>query len=592
MNILSNYNSLIKHILVLFGSFSQRRKVQFSYLIAFNLISILSEVVSIGVVVPFIAMLTAPEKLFYHPYLNGFIHFFNIQSPKDLILPITSIFIIILILSGIFRLLVSWGMTRLTSAVGSELSIEVFKRVLYKPYLFHIKKNSSEIINTLTHKVDSVVFGVIMPSLSLLSSFLLTIALFTSMLIIQPVISLLAIIIFGFSYFIVARFVRGKLLINSNIVVSNQSKSIKILQESLGGIRDMILDSNQEFFVDYYRDADVPLRRSAAANNYVGLFPRYIMEIIGYVVIALLAYYLTTQSGSIQKVLPILGAIGLASQRILPAIQQMYNSWVSIAGNTRQLSDIINYLQDPLPKLIDKPILIPFNKSIEIDNLFFRYTENGPNVLSDLNLVINKGDKVGIIGSTGSGKSTLIDVFMGLLPPSEGSIKIDGTILTADALRDWQSNIAHVPQSIFLADATIAENIALGVPKNMIDFDRIASVASIACITEFVQFLPNGIETIVGERGINLSGGQRQRIGIARALYKNASILVLDEATSALDNATEKEVMNSITLLDSNLTLLIIAHRLTTLHDCDYIVHLKDGKLIKKAVKEVLDISY
>lgn len=582
------YNILIRLIFDLYNSFRYRRRLQFIYLIFFNLISILCDVISIGAIVPFIAMLTAPDKLYYHPYFRDFNQLFNINSPNELIVPITSIFILIVICSGVFRILVAWITTRLTSAVGSELSTEVFKRVLFRPYLFHIKQNSSELINTLTHKVDAVVFGVIMPTLLLISSMMLTIALFITMLIIQPIISITAIIIFGFSYFIVARFVREKLLLNSKTVVTNQFKSIKILQESLGGIRDLILDGNQAVFIDYYRETDIPLRRAAAANNFVGQFPRYVMEIVAFIVMALLAFFLTNQSGSIQKILPILGAIGLASQRILPAIQQMYNAWASVTATSSQLSDILDYLKYPIPTELQVSDFISFNDSIKLSKLSFRYADNTPVVINDLNLIIKKGDRVGIIGSTGSGKSTLIDIIMGLLNPSEGSVIIDGVKLDSDSLRHWQKQIAHVPQSIFLADASIAENIALGVPKSLIDYSRVTNAASVACVTEFMQFYPNGLETIVGERGINLSGGQRQRIGIARALYKNASVLVLDEATSALDNDTEKEVMHSISSLNRSLTILIIAHRLTTLYDCDYIIELKDGKLIKKATSQII----
>jgi ATP-binding cassette subfamily B protein len=584
------YSFLVRNLFDLFDSFNRRRKIQFIYLIIFNLISIVCEVISIGAVVPFIAMLTAPEKLYHHPYLRDFIRLFKINTPSSLILPVTFLFLITIILAGIFRIMVAWIMTRLTSAVGSELSAEVFKRIVYRPYGFHITQNSSELINTLTHKVDSVVFGVIMPSMLMISSFLMAISLFISMLIIQPVISLIAIIVFGSSYYIVAKFVRKKLVFNSRTVVSNQSKSIKILQESLGGIRDMILDSNQEVFVNFYKETDIPLRRSAAANNFIGQFPRYVMEIIGFVVIALLAFYLTNQSGSIQKILPILGAIGLASQRILPAIQQIYNAWVSITGNSSQLADILDYLKFSLPDEVKNSGKMKFDEYISISNLSFRYHYDSKEILHDLNCIIKKGDRVGVIGTTGSGKSTFIDIIMGLLPPSYGFILIDGVELNNVNLRLWQSHIAHVPQSIFLADASIAENIALGVPKHLIDYKQVKKAAEIAHVNEFVQHLPRNYDTLVGERGINLSGGQRQRIGIARAIYKQTSILVLDEATSALDNDTEKAVMNSIFSLEHNLTLIIIAHRLSTLYNCDYIIEINEGKITRKEISQIKSV--
>ena len=311
----------------LFKSFNNRRKLQLLLLFILMLVSSFAEVLSIGAVLPFIAMLTSPEKLFYHPFFKSFVKAFQIHSPNEIILPLTVVFVVVVIIAGFFRLLFGWLSSRLTSACGSELSSEVFKRVLYQPYIEHITKNSSEIINTLTHKVDGVVFGVILTSFTLVNSIILVISVVATLLLIQPQIAIYSMLIFGFSYSVIAWLVRKRLIKNSLNIVNNQAKTIKIVQESLGGVRDMILDGNQELYTKYYKDADFTLRRSSTINNYISLFPKYTMETLGMVVIAISAFYLTKQAGSIQKVLPILGAIGVGSQRILPAIQQIYNSW-------------------------------------------------------------------------------------------------------------------------------------------------------------------------------------------------------------------------------------------------------------------------
>jgi ATP-binding cassette subfamily B protein len=572
----------------LFKSFKNRRKLQLLLLFILILVSSFAEVLSIGAVLPFIAMLTSPEKLFYHSFFKSFVKAFQIHSPNEIILPLTVVFVVVVIIAGFFRLLFGWLSSRLTSACGSELSSEVFKRVLYQPYIEHITKNSSEIINTLTHKVDGVVFGVILTFFTLVNSIILVISVVATLLLIQPQIAIYSMLIFGFSYLVIAWLVRKRLIRNSLNIVNNQAKTIKIVQESLGGVRDMILDGNQELYTKYYKDADFTLRRSSTINNYISLFPKYTMETLGMVVIAILAFYLTKQAGSIQKVLPILGAIGVGSQRILPAIQQIYNSWVSISGNYHQLTDVLASLSYPIPKLKRDIPPLEFNQSIQLRNLTFRYNDHGPVILDKINMFVSKGDRIGFIGSTGSGKSTLLDIIMGLLYSCEGSIIVDNITLTDESLRAWQNNIAHVPQFIFLADATIAENIAFGIPKEQIDYDKVKEVASIAKVSDFVENYPTSYETIVGERGINLSGGQRQRIGIARALYKNASVLILDEATSALDNHTEREVMNGIMSLNRNLTLLIIAHRLSSLQDCDFIFEVVNGNVKKHELSEIL----
>ena len=300
--------------------------------------------------------------------------------------------------------------------------------------------------------------------------------------------------------------------------------------------------------------------------------------------IAALAYMLAQQVDGIAKAIPVLGALALGSQRLLPVLQQAYSSWSGILSSQVSLQDTLVLLDQPLPDYADqshaKPM--PFQHQISLNHVSFRYSPQTPYVLSNLNLTIGKGSRIGLIGVTGSGKSTLLDIIMGLLQPTEGTFKIDDQTSTVTNHRAWQAHIAHVPQAIFLADSSIEENIAFGVPKSQIDQVRVRQAANKAQIADVVESWPKQYQTIVGERGIRLSGGQRQRIGIARALYKQADVIIFDEATSALDTETEEAVMKAIEGLSSDLTLLIIAHRLTTLRNCTQIVELDNGG-IKRA---------
>jgi ATP-binding cassette subfamily B protein len=408
------------------------------------------------------------------------------------------------------------------------------------------------------------------------------VAIILALIVINPLVALIAMLVFGISYGITAWISRRRLQYNSKSIVQQQSKTIKVLQESLGGIRDVILDSTQILYSDIFREADIPLRRATGDNNFIGQFPRYAMETIGIIMIAVLAYFLSRQPGGIDTALPILGAMGIGSQRLLPALQQIYSSWVSIVGNHIQLADIIEILEKPLPKELAQPVPLNFYKNIQISKLYFRYSNDSPWILDDIDLNINKGARVGFIGSTGTGKSTLLDVIMGLLLPTKGEILVDNQELVGNKLRSWQRNIAHVPQNIYLADTTISENIAFGVPSEHIDMNRVRYAARLAQIDEYIESNAEGYNAFVGERGIQISGGQRQRIGIARALYKQAEVLIFDEATSALDSNTEQDVMNAIGGLNRNLTILIIAHRLTSLKDCDIIIELKQGKILRQ----------
>lgn len=579
-------SGLVNLIVRLFFHLSKRRKQQFVFLVCFMILSTSAEVVSLGAVLPFLAMLTAPERVFNHPYFELIAGPLEINSANELMLPLTLLFITAAFMAGVIRILLLWLSSRLTSASGSELSIDVYRRILYQPYSVHLSTNSSEVISGITNKVNGVVFGVILPLLTLVNSLFLLVAILVALVIINPFVASISIIVFGISYGILAWSSRRRLNINSRRIAIGQSHTIKVLQESLGGIRDVILDGSQILYSDFFREVDIPLRRATGDNNFIGQYPRFSMETIGIILIAILAYSMSLNPGGVETALPILGAMGIGSQRLLPALQQIYSSWVSIVGNKSQLIDIVDLLEQPMPKDLLPPEPLIFNHHIQLKNVKFRYNNKSPWILDGVDLVIPKGFRVGFIGTTGTGKSTLLDVIMGLLIPTSGEIQVDGKKIVSDDYRSWQRNIAHVPQNIYLSDCSIAENIAFGVSSDSIDFDRVRKVSELAQISEYIESSPEGYNALVGERGIQISGGQRQRIGIARALYKQSEVLVFDEATSALDNSTEQAVMDSITRLNRNLTILIIAHRLTSLQGCDLIVELDKGRVLRQGTYE------
>jgi len=331
-----------------------------------------------------------------------------------------------------------------------------------------------------------------------------------------------------------------------------------------------------------YKDALVPLQSASASNQVVAASPRFGVEALGIVLIAGLAYVLAEvrwSAGGIPNAIPVLGVLALGAQRLLPVLQQIYNAYITIKGNQASTEDALDLLDQPMPAYayLQPPQSMAFQTAIALKDLGFRYTPQGPWVLKNLNLKIFKGSRVGFVGVTGSGKSTLLDIVMGLLIPTEGALLIDNNTVDPSNSRDWQAHISHVPQSIYLSDASISENIAFGVSTELINLQRVKWAAEQAQIAQTIESWRNGYDTLVGERGVRLSGGQRQRIGIARALYKRASVLIFDEATSALDNETEAAVMQTVETLGRDITILIIAHRLTTLKNCDQIVELAKG---------------
>ena len=588
MNVLKSLDSFPSLTRRLWSHIAQRRKYQFGLLSGLMLISSFTEVISLGAVLPFIGVLVAPVKVFEHPIIQDMAYFLGINSPEQLVLPLTVTFAAAAIVAGIMRTILLWASTRLSYANGSDLSIEVYRRSLYQPYEVHASRNSSEVLSAMTDKANSVVGSVLLQLITLISSTVLLTLITFSLFIINPLVALISLTGFGVSYVLITWLVSKRLQRNGQRISEEQSRVIKIIQEGLGGIRDVLLGGSQQVYCDSYRKADHALRSAQGNNVFMSGSPRYVMEAVGIVLITILAYSLSKKVGGVASALPILGALALGAQRLLPALQNIFSSWASIVGSKRALADIVDLLDQPLNKeligLSSDPL--KFDNLINFNDIRFHYSGDSSWVLDGINLTIPKGARYGFIGRTGSGKSTLLDLLMGLLKPTEGEVLIDGKCISGYLLRAWQQKIAHVPQSIYLTDATLAENIAFSVPPEDIDLKRVHKAAKQAQISEYIESDPKGYDALVGERGIKLSGGQLQRIGIARALYKQPSILIFDEATSALDTETEHSVMDAIEGLDRSLTILIIAHRLTTLQKCDTIVELENGRVSAQGTYE------
>jgi len=550
-----------------------------------------AEIVSIGAVLPFLGALTAPDRILDIQFLQPFFDKLNIQDSSELLFPMTLIFVTAALLSGIMRLVLLWAQTRFGFAIGADISISVYRHSLYLPYSSHVSQNSSEFISGITNKTGMIVTQVILPILLIISASIILTAIFITLLLIDPLVAIIATFGFASTYAFILFLTKKRLLTDSDNISKKSNLLIQSLQEGFGGIRDVLIDGTQEVYCKIFREVDLPLRKAQAGITIIGQTPRFIVEAFGITILALLAYYLALSSDGISKAIPVLGVFALAAQRLLPLLQQVYASWTSIIGCSALLKDILFYLNQSLPEHynLSSPSLIKFDNYIRLQNLDFRYSPDTPSIIKGFSCKINKGEKVGLIGTTGSGKSTLIDIIMGLLIPEDGQLFVDDQIITAKNYRSWQLHISHVPQNIFLADTTILENIAFGVPLVEIDHELVYECAKKAQISQTIESWSLKYNTLVGERGVRLSGGQRQRIGIARALYKQTDVIIFDEATSALDDKTELKVIDSIFNLNPDITILIIAHRLTTLKKCTQVIELGEGKVLRSgSYKEIV----
>lgn len=582
---LRRFQSLFVHLWL---SFSPRRRKQLLGLQLLGLLTGLSEVANLGVLLPFLRILANPYKNLKG--LGPFTLALQRLPENYLLLTLGLGFMLVVAVSTLLRVLTIRSQLRIAALISADMGEQVFASVLQQPYAWHLRTNSSTVLSFLTRDVDAV-FACVQALLVFVMNAIIVILLGGALITLAPAVMFVVILVLGSFYLIVFRVNRSSLKIDGAIVIKEYQRSMQIVQEGLGGIRDILIDRSQATFLSSFSKSNRKRKLADAGINIKSQVPRYLIEGFSMILIVGVSVALSLQGQGIERLLPILGTLALGAYRLLQPLQQCFGAVNTLQGNSYAVERVYLFLGQ---RGIIQPLSIVNNLShhqlfsshsmhplVRFEGVSFRYVEDQPFVLRDLQLDIHVGERLAFVGTTGSGKTTTSDIILGLLKPTQGTLYVGGEDLykTPGLLENWQASVAHVPQSIYLTDDSFSANIAFGVPDHLIDLERVRNAAQDAKIADLIENSSYGYSTQVGERGIRLSGGQRQRIGIARALYKRSKLLVLDEATSALDNRTEKEVMEAIESLDRNITVILIAHRLTTLAICDRVVLLENGRI-------------
>jgi len=571
---------VLKGLTEIYAHVSAGRRREFAALLGLMALGALAELGTIGSVIPFLSLLSGQASGSLPSLASAFSSLGGLFG-GDALAGAALVFGAMAVAAGLIRLELGWLTQHFVYCLGHEIALESQRRILLQPYSFHIGHNSSELV-AVTAKAEILVFDLVLPLMQTIISASIAAVLIMGLLYIDPFTTLAASSAFVLIYLLVTAFISRRLAVNSQIVGSSYEQRIKVLQETLGGIRDVIIDNGEAERLKLFESVNARLGRARATTNFMATAPRFVVEALGMVVIAAMVVVVSRRSGGIAVALPLLGAFALGAQRLLPLVQTVYAGWSLATGHRSIVGQVIEILRLPLPPETKALSPLALRTAITVDNISFAYPGRRRPALEEVNLTIERGSRVAVVGLTGSGKSTLADLLMGLLDPTAGEITIDGVPLNRDTRRAWQRSIAHVPQAIFLADTSVARNIAFGVPRAEIDMERVRRAAATAQLEEFIASLPDGYETSVGERGVRLSGGQRQRLGIARAVYKDAPVLVLDEATSALDHDTEMAVMGALDQLGGEgRTIVIIAHRTSTVTGCDLVARLDHGRIVE-----------
>jgi ABC-type bacteriocin/lantibiotic exporter with double-glycine peptidase domain len=572
-----------------------KERLRFFYLVLAALMMTVLELVGIGAIVAFMGVLAQPDLVFENRWLSRLYTTLGFDDAHQFILICGFALLLIYLLRNLFAAFMVWLQLRFVWGTLLSLSSRLLEKYIYSPYQYFLTRNTSEIQRNLLAEMNHIVNGVMMPATRLITQSIMAGCILALLFWNDPVLAGAITVLFGGVYAWVYFGFRQRLsTIGARRVAANKLR-FKTLSEVLGGIKEVRMTGREQYFIDSFTDALGRFTRQMVAGGLIAQLPKHLIESLAFGGILGVTLYIVGVKQTMQEVIPVVTLYAVAAYRILPAFQQITQALSALQFNRKSLNVISRDLAFAdeysgavqIREIRKQPITC--EHSVKLQDVSFRYPAAETNAVEQITLTIRKNTSVGLVGPTGSGKSTVADIVLGLLIPQSGQVKIDQTPVTEQTAPAWQIRTGYVPQQIFLADDTVARNIAFGVNPGDIDHEAVTKAARAAHIYEFVtEELPDGFDTVVGERGIRLSGGQRQRIAIARALYHEPELLVFDEATSALDGATETIIRQSVHELAGTKTLLIIAHRLNTVKDCDVIHVLENGKIIASGSYEEL----
>lgn len=576
----------------LFSLFKSEEKKILFRLLLLTISAAVLQLIAMVSIMPFIAVLSNPELMVENSLLNEIKEYFDFSTQAEMLSFTGALIIATLFLSNATQALSVWQINKFGYSFGRSLSIRLMREYISRPYLFFVSTNSSVFIKNINQEVGRIANGILIPLLQGLAGIIKIVFIIALLVLVNVWVTISMAAFIGLSYVLIGYLIKFRLTRNGQEVSQLEGQKFKVVRELFGGVKEIKLLGRENVFMTKFESNTESIASHMIFGAVVSALPRYLLEIVTFGSLLAISVYLYSSTEDSSQLLPMIGLFVIAGYRMMPAMQEVYSSFTMIKYALPALDLISQEFSEPYthkPKPEDGENRLPIDRVIKLEQLVFTYPGASRSALNGLSMEVPVNSSVGIVGASGSGKSTLVDILLGLLLPQSGELQVDGVCIGPNNLRTWQNNIGYVPQHIYLIDDTLTRNIALGVPDNEIDMQAVEKAARAASLHEFiVSELPLGYDTEVGERGVRLSGGQRQRIGIARALYHQPSVLMLDEATSALDSVTETEVTEAITKLSGQITLIMIAHRTSTLIGCDVIHRLEQGKIVESGSYKTL----
>lgn len=575
---------LIKQLFTLLDSSQRKRFYILQFLVIFSAFIEIFAVISI---IPFMAVVGDINLLKQDTVIAQIYQYSGISSEMDFLFLLGISVLMVLFFSALVCIATTWKVSMFTGSLGAELTTKLYNYYIARDWLFHSQGSSAVLTKKITSEAHRVANGILTPLMQMNARILFAFFMSLSLFFYDPKVGIIGFFIFAFAYLILFKIVRKKLYLNGKIISNVAEERFRLINEGFGGIQDILITGRDDDFVECFANINHKLGRSLGSNMGLSMAPRYFMELLAFSAILILTLYLiATHNVNLGVILPIISVYALATLKLLPAFQQIYTSAATVKSNIiafESISDDLSASMDTqrVIQTLDRPKII-VNNQIQLQNISFTYPGKSSPALKNIDMSIPAQSIVGIVGESGSGKTTLINILLGLIKPDQGQLQIDDEVISDSNVRSWQNTIGFVSQNIFLSERSISENVAFGIQRERINHKQVHQALNLANLSELVSSLEHGIQTKVGERGIQLSGGQRQRIGIARAFYNEAEILVFDEATSSLDGITEQMIMKAINDLHGQKTIILIAHRIKTVKNCDSIYFIDNGNLIDK----------